>query len=322
MLENCKILITGGAGFIGSHIATRLAEANSVVIFDIFRTGRLENIYHLKKNPNVNILTVDIRNQKALTKHMRVGFDYIFHLAAQASVPLSIEDPIDTIEHNINGTLNILQTAKENGGGKVIFSSSAAAYGDDPRLPKLENLPTKPISPYAVTKIAGEQFCKVFCELYDLPTVALRYFNVFGPHQDPKSEYAAVVPRFIEQVLARKPPEIFGDGKQSRDLIYIDDIVEANIKAALTEKANGKVFNIACGTRTTVDELAKMIIGLSGARVIPKYLPPRAGDIKHSYADISKAKTILNWTPKTEIQDGLKLTFDFFKDQHTNISSP
>ncbi len=315
MLKNSKILITGGAGFIGSHIATKLAEDNEIVIFDIFSTGKQENIAHLEQNKNVKIIKVDVRNKEEVNKYMNMGFDYIFHLAAQPSVPQSVMDPQETVDHNINGTLTILQAAVEHGKPKVILSSSAAVYGDDPTLPKRESMQTKPISPYAITKIAGEQFCQAFYELFNLPTVSLRYFNVFGPRQDPNSDYAAVVPKFIERITSGKSPIIFGDGNQSRDFIYIDDVVDANIQAALSNNANGKIFNIAHGKSTTVNELAKIIITFGDATNLePEYQPPRPGDIIHSYADISEAKSFLNWAPKTDIQDGLKKTYEFFKN--------
>lgn len=319
MIENCNILVTGGAGFIGSHIATRLAEANKVIIFDIFTTGRKRNVAHLQDNPNVKILLIDIRDRDPLVKYSDGGFDYIFHLAAISSVPQSIEDPIATNDHNINGTLNILHAAEQLEGCKVIFSSSASVYGDEPTLPKLETMLTTPKSPYAVTKIGCEQYCRMYSELYDLPTVSLRYFNVFGPNQDPRSEYAAVVPKFMELVRQGKAPTIFGDGEQLRDFIYVADVVDANIQAALSEKANGETFNIASGKPISINQLANIIIDLSGNTLEPEYMPPRPGDIKNSYADISKAKRLLDWQPKTEIRNGLNLTYDFFKKQNQDI---
>jgi UDP-glucose 4-epimerase len=315
-IKNCNILITGGAGFIGSHLATRLAEHNEVVIFDIFTTGYRKNLEHLQDKDNVKILLIDIRDKDPLMKYGDDGIDYIFHLAAQASVPLSIDDPIYTMENNITGTLNILEAAKDLGNCKVIFSSSAAVYGDAPELPKLETMPVLPKSPYAVTKITGEQFCRVFYETYGLPTVALRYFNVYGPRQDPKSEYAAVVPKFIECAIANIPPTIFGDGEQSRDLIYVDDVVDANIAAALSDKANGQIFNIAHGSTTTVNELATMIAEIANKHNLqPEYADQRAGDIKHSYADISKAQKHLGWKPRSKLKDGLDHTFGFFENR-------
>jgi UDP-glucose 4-epimerase len=312
MLENCKVLVTGGAGFIGSHIATRLANNNEVRIFDNFSTGRPENIDHLNDNPNVKIIREDIRNKTALENHM-IDVDYVFHLAAVASVPESIAEPIKTNEINITGTLNILKTAHDLGIKKVVFSSSAAVYGDEPTLPKVETMPTLPMSPYAVTKIAGEDYLRVFYDNFELPTVSLRYFNVFGPRQDPRSNYATVVPKFIESVLSNKSPVIFGDGEQTRDFIFVEDIVEANIQAALNENANGKIFNIAGGSGITVNKLAEMIIALSGNELTPHHEPERLGDIKYSYADIKKARNELNWEPKIEISEGLKTTFEFFQ---------
>lgn len=319
-IEDCNILVTGGAGFIGSHIATKLAENNEVVIFDIFTTGHKHNIAHLQDKPNVKILLIDVRDKDPLVKYSSDGFDYIFHLAAQPSVQASIDDPIYTMENNVTGTLNVLQAAKELEECKVIFSSSAAVYGDAPQLPKRESMNTMPKSPYAVTKITGEQFCQVFNDLFELPAVALRYFNVFGPFQDPKSEYASVVPKFIERALVNKPPVIFGDGEQSRDFIYVEDVVEANIKAAESDKANGEIINIACGKSTSINELVDMIGEIAGKKNLkPKYKPARSGDIKHSIADISKAKSLLGWKPNTKIDDGLERTFEFFKNPPKNI---
>jgi UDP-glucose 4-epimerase len=313
MLKNCRVLITGGAGFIGSHIATRLANDNEVLIYDNFSSGRQENIEHLMDNANVKVLREDIRDKTTLEKHMN-EVDYVFHLAAVASVPESIAEPIKTNEVNITGTLNILKTAHELGVKKVVFSSSAAVYGDEPTLPKIETMPTMPMSPYAVTKISGEDYLRVFYENFKLPTVSLRYFNVFGPRQDPKSSYATVVPKFIEFVMNNKPPVIFGDGGQTRDFIYVDDVVDANITAALNDNANGKIFNIAGGSGITINELAEMIIQLSGNDLSTLHEPERLGDIKYSYADITKARTELGWEPKKAIADGLKTTFDYFKN--------
>lgn len=309
MISNCRVLITGGAGFIGSHIATRLAEANQVLIYDIFTTGRQENIAHLDGLPNVKVIRVDIRDMAKVDENM-AGVDYVFHLAAVASVPQSIAEPIETNEHNINGTLNILEAARKHNVKKVVFSTSAAVYGDEPTLPKVETMPTLPKSPYAVTKITGEDYCRTYYEAYGLPTASLRYFNVFGPRQDPNSAYAAVVPKFIECVNANKAPVILGNGEQTRDFIYIDDVVEANLIAAVTDGANGEIFNIAGGMGISVNELAKNIIMLSGQNLEPEYKPERAGDIKHSYADISKANSILGWRAKTDINDGLKVTYE------------
>ncbi len=317
-IKNCNVLVTGGAGFIGSHLAAKLAEANEVVIFDIFTSGHKKNIEELQKKQNVKIMLIDVRDRDPLVKYSAEGFDYIFHLAAQTSVQMSIDDPIYTMDNNITGTLNVLQAAKELGGCKVVFSSSAAIYGDAPKLPKLEKMQPVPKSPYAVTKIAGEQFCKVFHELYELPTVALRYFNVYGPNQDPKAEYAAVVPKFINRALEDEPAIIYGDGEQSRDFVYVDDVVDANIQAALSNKANGEVINIAAGKSTSVNQLAENISEIAETESIkPRLMPSRPGDIRHSYADISKAKELMDWEPKTELRDGLRQTFEYFQNQLT-----
>ncbi len=242
--------------------------------------------------------------------------DYVFHLAALVSVPLSIDEPKKTKEINKTGTLNILEAARKFFVKKVVFSSSAAVYGDDPTLPKVESIPTLPKSPYAETKIAGENYCIKFYHDYGLGATALRYFNVFGPRQDPTSQYAAVVPKFIERVVANLPPIIYGDGQQTRDFIFVDDVVDANIAAAKSKKADGEIFNIASGTIITVNELAKIITKLAGNELEPIYKPVRAGDIKHSYADISKAKSALTWKPETNLTDGLKQAYEFFR---TNV---
>ena len=312
MLSNRKIMLTGGAGFIGSYLAGELVQANEVIIYDNFSTGKKENIAAFENSSNLEVLQHDIRDKDTLAKHMS-GVDFVFHLAALASVPLSIAEPKLTHEINVTGTQNVLEAALENHVKKVIFSSSAAVYGDDPTLPKLETMPTQARSPYAESKIAGEDLCRKFHHEHGLPTVALRYFNVFGPNQDPSSQYAAVVPKFIECVKTGKPPIIFDTGEQSRDFIYISDVAAANIQPAMSDGAIGEIFNIALGVGTTVNRLAKMIISMGADPSIePEHRPPRQGDIKHSYADISKAKAKLGWEPKVKIEKALKLTYDSF----------
>jgi len=241
------------------------------------------------------------------------GIDYVFHQAALPSVPRSVKNPIESNNTNINGTLNVLLAAKDNSVKKVIYASSSSVYGDTPTLPKKEEMMPSPLSPYAVSKLAGEYYCQVFSNVYNLPTVSLRYFNVYGPRQDPNSEYAAVIPKFVKSIIENKQPVIFGDGKQTRDFSYIDDVVNANILAA-ESKAIG-VFNIACGKRITIKSLAETIMKLTGKKLKIKYDKPRPGDIMHSLADITKAKKSFNYKPEFNIEKGLKETIKWFTKQ-------
>lgn len=305
-----KMLVTGGAGFIGSHLAEELSKDNEVIILDNLSTGRKENIKDLVKKTNVKFVKGSMTDL-ALLQDIIGDVDYVFHQGAIPSVPRSIERPFASNDANINGTLNVLIASKEAGVKKVIYASSSSVYGDAPEMPKKEDMIPNPLSPYAVTKIAGEYYCKVFQEVYGLKTVSLRYFNVFGQRQDPTSEYAAVIPKFITSILNNKPPTIYGDGEQSRDFTFVKSVVEANILAAESD-ATG-VFNIACGRRITINKLVDMINEILGKDVKPVYVASRAGDIKHSLADISRAKSF-GYEPKSNFKEGLKETIRWFNN--------
>ncbi len=305
-----KALVTGGAGFIGSHLAEELAKDNEVIILDNLSTGRMENIKDMIKKGNVKFVKGSMTDLPLL-QDIIGDVDYVFHQGAIPSVPRSIKDPSASNNANINGTLNVLTVSKEAGVKKVVYASSSSVYGDTPEMPKREEMKPNPLSPYAVTKIAGEYYCKVFQEVYGLKTVSLRYFNVFGQRQDPTSEYAAVIPKFITSILDNKPPTIYGDGEQSRDFTFVKYVVEANILAAGSD-ATG-VFNIACGRRITINKLVDMINEILGKDVKPVYVASRAGDVKHSLADISRAKSF-GYEPKSDFKEGLKETIRWFND--------
>ena len=311
-MKNKCIIVTGGAGFIGSNLVRALEKYNTVKVIDNLSTGYLKNIKDLINNTQIEFIKGNITNLNFLQKTFK-DVDYVFHLAAIPSVPRSIINPIKSNHANINGTLNVLIAAKDNNVKKVIYSSSSSVYGDTPTLPKKEDMKPCPLSPYAVSKLTSEYYCQVFTEVYYLPTICLRYFNVYGPHQDKKSEYAAVIPKFITSVLNNNSPVIFGDGKQTRDFTFVKDAVNANILAAKSKETG--VFNIAYGKRISINKLAKSIMNIIGKQIKPKYTTPRSGDIRHSLADISKAKRKLEYIPKIEIKEGLEETITWFQKQ-------
>ncbi len=310
-MKDKRLLVTGGAGFIGSNLAEELAKENEVVILDDLSTGKIENIKDLAGNSNVRFIRGSITDSYLLKKSFS-GMDYVFHQAALPSVPRSIKDPKTSNEANITGTLNVLIAARDAGVKKVVCASSSAVYGDTPVLPKSEDMPLNPLSPYAVTKLTDEFYCKVFGELYGLQTVSLRYFNVFGPRQDPESQYAAVVPRFIKAILKDERPVIYGDGEQSRDFSFVRHVVDANILACESDKTG--VFNIACGRRITVNRLVEIINEVLGKNVESVYAEPRPGDIKHSMADISKARSF-GYEPRSNFKKELSETIQWFISQ-------
>lgn len=299
-MKDRKVIVTGGMGFIGSHLTEKLLESNEVTVIDNEATGKIDNIKHLLDHKNLTIINDSIVDLD-LTEIFK-GKDYVFHLAAIPSVPRSVKDPFASNEANVTGTLKVLIAAKDTGIKKVIFSSSSSVYGDTPTLPKREDMPVNPQSPYAITKATGEMYCRVFQELYGLPTVCLRYFNVFGPRQDPTSQYAAVIPKFIIAIMNDESPVIFGDGEQSRDFTYIKHVVAANILSCESEETG--IFNIACGRRITINELVAYINEILGKNIKPKYIDPRLGDIKHSLADISKAEGF-RYNPQGEFLEEL-----------------
>jgi UDP-glucose 4-epimerase len=306
-----KYIITGGAGFIGSHIAEYLSgNGHEVIIFDNLFTGKRQNISHLLEKKTVTFVEGSVTDLDALKK-IAPGTDGIFHEGAIVSVPRSLKNPLATNEANVQGTLNVLLAARDSGVGKVVFASSSSVYGDTPVLPKQEDMKPLPISPYAVSKLTGEYYCRVFSSAYQLPTVCLRYFNVFGPRQDPNSEYAAVIPKFITRILDNQPPLIYGDGRQSRDFTFVKDVVQANILAM--EKNVEGIFNIAYGKQHTLNELASVIMELTGNRMEPQYEPVRQGDILHSLADITAARSGLGYSPEYTFESGLQETVSWFQ---------
>ena len=300
-----KIVITGGAGFIGSNLAEELAKKHEVVIIDDLSTGRSENVEDL----DLELVRGSITDPDMLKENFR-GVDYVFHQAALPSVQRSIENPVLANEVNICGTLNVLVAARDADVKKVIYASSSSVYGDTPELPKREDMKPDPKSPYAVAKLAGEYYCRVFNEIYGLKSVALRYFNVYGPRQDPSSDYAAVIPKFTNRVMAGKEPIIYGDGEQTRDFTFVRDVVQANV-LAMESDATG-VFNVATGTRISINDLAGMVMAIIGNRVDCVHEVARAGDVRDSLGDISRAHAGFGYVPRYGMEDGLKETIRWF----------
>jgi len=308
-----KYLVTGGAGFIGSNISKELVGlGHEVTVFDNFSTGKKEN---LEKIPDkIKIIEGDLRDLELVKKAFR-GIEYVLHEAALPSVQRSVEDPAGTSEVNIMGTVNALIAARDNGIKRFVYAASSSAYGDTPTLPKKEEMKENPLSPYATGKLAGEHFCKVFAGIFKLETICLRYFNVFGPNQDPRSHYAAVIPKFITMIMKNEPPVIYGDGEQSRDFSFVENVVSANVLAATTanKEAIGRTMNIACGEAFSLNQMVKMINEIVGKDIKPRYEEGRAGDIKHSLADISVAGKLIGFRPKVTFRAGLAKTIDWYK---------
>jgi len=307
-----KYLVTGGAGFIGSNIVEELLKRGEFVrVLDNFSTGRRSNLENFRQD--IDLIEGDIRSYHVVQKACQ-GIDFVLHQAALPSVPRSIFDPITTNEVNVNGTLNILHAAKECHVKRVIYASSSSVYGDNPNSPKSEDFIPNPKSPYAVSKLTGEYYCKVFYQIYGLETVSLRYFNVFGLRQDPNSQYAAVIPKFLKMLKNGQSPTIYGDGNQSRDFTFVKNNVEANLLACTAPNAAGKVFNIACGESFSLNQLVQILNELLGTNISPTYGPERSGDVKHSLAAIQKAKEILNYQPSIMFKEGLKILVDNFNE--------
>ncbi len=305
-------LITGGAGFIGCHIVEELVKRGErVKVFDNFSSGKIENISDFKNK--IEIIKGDIRNFNDIEKATR-GVDYVLHQAAMRSVPKSVDDPLGANDNNITGTLNVLLASKKAGVKKVVYASSSSVYGDCKVFPQKETFLPSPISPYAVSKLAGEYYAVMFSKTFSLPTVSLRYFNVFGPKQPPESQYSAVIPKFIESALRRKPLEVHWDGKQSRDFTYVKNVVEANIMAALSSKSDGKVYNVACGTTISLLEIIKIIEKTLGYKVEKKFMPKRAGDVRKTWADISLIKKDLGYRISVGFEEGLIKTIEWFRE--------
>jgi len=308
-----SILVTGGAGFIGSNLTEALLKRGHMVrVLDDFSTGKRENLVFDEKYPSLEVIEGDIRDLHTCQKAVE-GMEYVFHQGAVPSVQRSVEDPATSNAVNVGGTLNILLSAREKGVKRVIYASSSSVYGDTPTLPKHEEMPTDPLSPYALQKYVGEQYCRLFYQLYGLETVSLRYFNIFGPKQDPNSLYSAVIPKFIDALLRDHPPIIFGDGEQSRDFTYIENVVQGNLLAMFAEHLHGEAINIACGKRISLNQLLHVLKGILGSKVSPLYEEPRKGDVKHSLADIRKGKEIINYDPTVGAEVGLKKTVEFFQ---------
>lgn len=307
-MKNKNILITGGLGFIGSHIANELLDDNRVVILDNLSTGKLDNLKDTN-HENLKIITQDIRNTNL--DSLTSDIDYVFHLAAMASVPLSIDKPTECCEINLNATLELLNSAVNNDVKKVIFSSSSSVYGQNRNMPLKESEPPMPMSPYAASKASCELYLKAFHESYGLDYVALRYFNVFGPGQDKNSQYAAVIPNFISAVLENTRPEIYGDGEQTRDFVFVNDVVRANVNAAESDY-NG-IINVASGKKMSINQLYEIVKKTLDSNLEPKYLPERQGDIKHSLADITNMEKISFKVDSSDFDEQLEETINWFR---------
>jgi UDP-glucose 4-epimerase len=315
-----KVLVTGGGGFIGSHLAGRLAaDGHEVRIIDNFATGRRSNTELLPDD--VELVEGDIQSYERVHNAV-AGCEVVLHQAALPSVPRSIQDPLTSNATNITGTLNTLLAARDAGVRRVVFSSSSSVYGSNPQMPKTEDMATLPIAPYAVAKLACEGYCRSFGEVYGLETVALRYFNVFGPRQDPRSQYAAVVPNFIAALMAGTPPTVFGDGEQSRDFTYVENVVEANLLAMTAQGVAGQVFNVAYGRQTTLNEILDLLRELLEVDVEAEYLAPRPGDVRNSLADVSRAREALGYEPKVDLREGLRRTIAHFREEGAPARDP
>jgi nucleoside-diphosphate-sugar epimerase len=306
------VLVTGGAGFIGSHIASALlARGARVRILDDLSTGHRENIDEI--GAGVDFVQGSVADPEALKRALD-GVELVFHEAAIPSVPRSVEDPVQTHIASVDGTFSLLLAARDQKVRRLIYAASSSAYGDQPALPKLEDMSPDPLSPYAVAKLVGEYYCKVFSRVYNLETISLRYFNVFGPRQDPGSQYSGVVSRFISCLLNNERPVIYGDGEQSRDFTYIDNVVSANLKAAETKEGIGGVFNVANGERVTLNQLLEELKDLTGnPHVTAEYKEARVGDVRHSLADVTAAKQLLGYESVVGLRDGLQRTIDWWK---------
>lgn len=308
-----KYLVTGGAGFIGSNIVEELVKrGHQVRVVDNFLTGAKENIAAFLRD--IELIEGDIRNYE-LCERVLKGMDYVLHNAALPSVPLSIKTPLVTNGINISGTLNLLTAASDTGIKKFVFASSSSVYGDDVNLPKKEYTLGNPLSPYAVSKLTGEKYCQVFGELFGFSMICLRYFNIFGPKQNPFSTYSAVIPKFINRMLRGERPVIFGDGKQSRDFTYVSNVVEANILASEAENITAGIFNIACGERINLNFLVSRLNKILKVGFIPSYLEPRPADVRHSYADVSLAEEILKYKPLVSFDEGLERTVNWYEEK-------
>jgi nucleoside-diphosphate-sugar epimerase len=307
-----KYLVTGGAGFIGSNICRRLInEGFFVRVVDNLITGKKSNLSDIINN--IEFIEADMGDESIARKAMK-DIDIVLHQGALPSVPRSVEDPEETHRHCVDATFTLLIAARDAQVKRFVFAASSSAYGDTPTLPKVETILPQPLSPYAAAKLTGEYYAKVFYEVFGLETISLRYFNVFGPHQDPASQYAAAIPAFVTAILKDESPVIYGDGEQSRDFTYIDNVVEANLLAARAEHTMGEVLNVACGQRVTVNQIIEMINELVGKDIKPVYTDPRPGDVKHSLADITFAAKTIGYKPIIPFKEGLKKAIDWYRE--------
>jgi nucleoside-diphosphate-sugar epimerase len=308
-------LVTGGAGFIGSHLVDALlARGERVRVLDNFSTGDRANVEAVAHR--VELIEGDITDPGTVREAMR-GVEVVYHQAALASVPRSVANPMATHRACVDGTLNVLIAARDAGVRRVVYAASSSAYGNSARLPKSEGDPTAPLSPYAVAKLAAEHYCAAFTEVYNLETVRLRYFNVFGPRQTPDSPYAAVIPLFIQALATGKKPTINGDGSQSRDFTFVADVVQANLKASVAPAAPGRVYNVACHRRTTLLELLAMLNRVMGTAIMPNHVAPRPGDVQHSFADIERARADLGYEPTTDMETGLRACVAWWRERNS-----
>ena len=306
-----RALVTGGAGFIGSHLVEGLlARGIAVRVLDNFATGKRDNITHLVDR--IELIEGDVRNLTTVRTAMR-QVDVVFHEAALPSVERSVKNPLESNEVNITGTLNVLLAARDTGVARVVFAASSAAYGNTLVLPKEETMTPEPLSPYAVSKLAGEQYAKIFQQLYGLSTVTLRYFNVFGPRQDPTTQYAGVIAKFISCALEGKPFPVFGNGEQSRDFTYVSNVVDANLLAAQAPLDGAPLMNIAYGKRATLNQIIEMLNELTHQNLPAQYLPERAGDVRHSHASLKRAQEILGYAPQVDLLEGLRRTLEWYR---------
>ena len=309
--SNERALVTGGAGFIGSNLVERLLrDGHEVRVLDNFATGRRENLVGLAGE--VEIVEGDVQSYERAFNAVR-GCDVVYHQAALPSVPRSIQDPLTSSNVSVTGTLNVLLAARDTDVRRVVFASSSSVYGANRELPKQEAMAAAPISPYAVSKLAAENYCMAFHRVYGLETVALRYFNVFGPRQDPLSQYSAVIPKFVTAIQSGQRPVVYGDGEQSRDFTYIDNTLDANLLAASADGVAGEVFNVACGERISLNELLRSLAEIAGTTVDAEYVEGRPGDVPHSLADIGKARDLLGYEPRVSVADGLAKSFEHYR---------
>ena len=312
-------LVTGGAGFIGSNIVEELVRQGAQVrVIDNFATGKPENLKAFRDR--IDFREIDICDLNALKEGVR-GVDYVLHQAAIPSVPKSVIDPISSHNADVTGTLHVLWAAKETGVKRLVYAASSSAYGENPELPKREDMPIRAISPYGLMKYVGEEYCRLFTQLYRLETVSLRYFNVFGPRQDPSSQYSGVLSRFITAMLAGRPPVIFGDGQQSRDFTFVANVVQGNLLACHADGVAGRMYNLACGQRVNLNHVVAQLNRILGTNLEPVYEASRVGDIKHSLADVSRAKAELKYTPSVQFEEGLRTTVEWYRQNADSFNS-